>query len=116
VYDYLIVGSGVFGAVCARELTDAGKSCLVVEKKDHIAGACYSHKVDGIEVHKYGPHIFHTSDKRLWDYVNRFTPFRQFQLKVLSYANDQIYSLPINFQTIRAHYPSVRSPEDARLL
>ena len=68
-YDYLIVGSGLYGAVCAHELTKQGKKCLVVEKRDHIGGNVYTEEIEGINVHKYGAHIFHTSDKEIWDYV-----------------------------------------------
>ncbi|MDR2586950.1 MAG: NAD(P)-binding protein, partial [Coriobacteriales bacterium] len=71
MYDYLIVGSGLFGAVCARELTDQGKSCLVIEKRAHVAGNLYTEERDGICVHVYGAHIFHTDDRVLWGYVNR---------------------------------------------
>ena len=77
-YDYLIVGAGLFGSVCARELADRGKRVLVIEKRDHIGGNCYTENVGGIEVHRYGAHIFHTSDKQVWDYVNRFAEFYPF--------------------------------------
>ena len=74
-YDFLIVGSGLFGAVCARELTMAGFKCLVVEKRNHIGGNIYTETIEGINVHKYGAHIFHTNDKKIWDYVNQFAEF-----------------------------------------
>ena len=77
-YDYLIVGSGLFGAVCAHELKSAGKRVLVVDRRDHIGGNVYTEKIEGINVHKYGAHIFHTSDKRVWDYVNRFAEFNNY--------------------------------------
>ena len=67
-YDYLIVGAGLFGAVCAQRLTEAGKKCLVVDRRKHIAGNCYSEIVEGVEVHKYGPHVFHTNDEGVWQY------------------------------------------------
>ena len=79
-YDYLIVGSGLFGSVFAREATDKGKKCLVIEERDHIGGNCYTEEKDGINIHKYGPHIFHTDDKRIWDYTNRFIEFNNYQL------------------------------------
>ena len=72
MYDYLIVGAGLYGSVCAHELAKHGKKVLIIDKRDHIAGNIYTQKVEGINVHKYGAHIFHTSDKRVWDYVNSF--------------------------------------------
>ena len=77
-YDYLIVGSGLFGAVFAHEATKKGKKCLVIEKRDHIGGNIYCENIEGITVHKYGAHIFHTSNKRVWDYVNEFCEFNNF--------------------------------------
>ena len=77
-YDYLIVGAGLTGAVFAHEAKKAGKSCLVIDKRDHIAGNVYTRKVNGINVHEYGAHIFHTSDKRVWDYVNQFAEFNNY--------------------------------------
>lgn len=71
-YDYLIVGAGLFGAVFAHEATAAGKKCLVLERRGHIGGNCYTEEIEGIQVHKYGAHIFHTSDKYVWDFINRF--------------------------------------------
>ena len=78
MFDYLIVGAGLYGAVCARELTDAGKSVLVIDKRPHIAGNVYTEKVEGIHVHKYGAHIFHTNNKTVWDYVQKFATFNRF--------------------------------------
>ena len=78
MYDYLIVGAGLFGAVCARQFADAGKKVLVIDKRDHIAGNVYTEKVEGINVHKYGAHIFHTNNEEVWDYVNRFAAFNRF--------------------------------------
>ena len=76
--DYLIVGAGLYGAVCARELTDAGKSVLVIDKRDHIGGNVYTEDVEGIHVHKYGAHIFHTNNRKVWNYVQRFAEFNRF--------------------------------------
>ena len=81
MYDYLIVGAGIYGSVFARELTNAGKKVLVIDKRYHIGGNCYTEKIEGINVHKYGPHIFHTSDKRVWDYVNNLVPFNHFSYR-----------------------------------
>ena len=74
-YDYLIVGSGLFGSVCAHELTKIGKTCLLIDKRSHYGGNVYTSKEEGIPVSKYGPHIFHTNDKKIWDYVNKFYLF-----------------------------------------
>ena len=77
-YDYLIVGAGLFGAVFAQQATKAGKSCLVIDKRDHIAGNIYTENVEGINVHRYGAHIFHTNNKEVWDYVNQFAVFNRY--------------------------------------
>lgn len=98
-YDYLIVGAGMFGAVFAREMTDAGKKCLVIDSREHIAGNCYTENRGGIHVHMYGPHIFHTNDKRIWDYVNRFAEFNSFILNAKAYVDGRMYSLPFNMNT-----------------
>jgi len=94
-YDYLIVGAGFFGSVCARELTDKGYKCLVIEKRNHIAGNCYTEDQNGITVHKYGAHIFHTSNEKIWDYVNRFSKFRNIVHKVKVNYKGEIYPFPI---------------------
>ena len=78
MYNYLIVGAGLYGAVCARKLADAGKTVLVIDKRPHIAGNVYTEKTEGIHVHVYGAHIFHTNNKAVWDYVNRFAVFNRF--------------------------------------
>jgi UDP-galactopyranose mutase len=75
MYDYLIVGCGMFGATFARLAADAGKSCLIIDKRDHIGGNCYTENIEGINVHKYGAHIFHTSNRHVWQFVNRFVEF-----------------------------------------
>ena len=111
-YDYLIVGSGLFGSVFAREATDKGKRCLVIEERDHIAGNCYTEKKDGINIHKYGPHIFHTDDKRIWDYVNRFAEFNNYRHSPRVKYKNQIYSFPINLLTLYQIW-GVTSPQEA---
>lgn len=113
-YDYVIVGSGFFGATCAYELTKAGKKVLVVEKRSHIGGNCYTKDVDGIHVHEYGAHIFHTSDKRIWDWVNQFVEFRQFQNSPIANYKGELYSLPFNMWTFHQLW-GVKNPEDAKL-
>ena len=111
-YDFLIIGSGFFGSVFAREATDKGYKCLVIDKRDHIAGNCYTDNVGGIDVHKYGPHIFHTNNKRIWDYVNRFSNFDQFELNVIANYNSQLYNLPFNMWTFYQMW-GVTKPEEA---
>lgn len=112
-YDYLIVGGGLFGAVFAREMSEAGRKCLVVDKRDHIGGNCYTEDVKGINVHKYGPHIFHTSNKYVWEYVNKFAVFNHFVNRPkVSYGN-HLYSFPINLATLNKVY-GVVTPEEAR--
>jgi len=112
MYDFVIVGSGIFGSICARELTDSGHKCLVLEKRDHIGGNCYTENIDGINVHKYGPHIFHTSDKKVWEYVNRFVTFNNFTYRPKVNYKGKIYSFPINLMTLYQVY-GVTTPEDA---
>ncbi len=99
MYDYLIVGAGLFGAVCARELTDAGRSVLVVERRPHIAGNIYTEKVEGINVHTYGAHIFHTNNSSVWDYVQRFAAFNRFTNSPVANYHGELYSLPFNMYT-----------------
>lgn len=98
-YDFLIVGAGLFGSVFAREATDKGYKCLVIDKRDHIGGNCYTERVDGIDVHKYGPHTFHTNSEKIWNYVNRFTEFEPFELNVIANHKGTLYSLPFNMNT-----------------
>ena len=77
-YDYLIVGAGLFGSVFARQMTDAGKKCLIIDRRNHIAGNCYTEKIENINIHIYGPHIFHTNNLEVWNYVNRFSEFNNY--------------------------------------
>jgi UDP-galactopyranose mutase len=113
MYDYLIVGSGFFGSICARELTDKGYKCLVIEKRNHIGGNCYTEKIDGINIHKYGAHIFHTSNKEVWDYVNKFVEFNSYRHHVLANYNNEIYPLPFNMFTFNKLW-NVNTPEEAK--
>ena len=99
MYDYLIVGAGFFGATFARLATDDGKKCLVIDKRDHIGGNAYSKKTLGIDVHQYGPHIFHTNSKEIWDFVNRFSEFNNFILTPKAFTKGKLYSLPFNMNT-----------------
>ena len=93
MYDYLIVGAGLFGAVFAHEAKKHGKSCLVVEKRNHIAGNIYCKNVDGIHVHQYGAHIFHTSDRKIWDYINQFSEFNNYINSPVAIYKDELYNL-----------------------
>jgi UDP-galactopyranose mutase len=99
MYDFLIVGSGLFGSICARELTDLGYKCLVIDKRNHIGGNCYTKKIENINVHIYGAHIFHTSNEEVWQYVNRFINFNNYRHHVLANYKNEIYSLPFNMFT-----------------
>jgi UDP-galactopyranose mutase len=98
-YDYLIVGAGLFGSVFAYEAKKFGKKCLVIDKRDHIGGNIYCESIEGINVHKYGAHIFHTSNKEIWDYVNKFTTFNRYTNAPIANYNGEIYNLPFNMNT-----------------
>ena len=111
-YDYLIVGAGLYGAIFAERLTKAGKKCLVIDRRDHIAGNVYSEDVEGIQVHKYGPHVFHTNDAEVWEYVNRFADFNRFTLGTIANYKGEIYSLPFNMYTFNKMW-GVTTPEEA---
>jgi UDP-galactopyranose mutase len=111
--DYLIVGSGIFGSVCARELTDKGYKCLIIEKRNHIGGNCYTEKIENINIHKYGAHIFHTSNKEVWDYVNKFVEFNSYRHHVLANYKNEMYSLPFNMFTFNKLW-NVNTPEEAK--
>ena len=111
-YDYLIVGAGWFGAVISRELTDAGKRCLVIDQHPHIAGHSYTEEREGIQVHRYGPHIFHTGSERIWKYVNRFASFNDFVNRPLARYGNDTYSLPFNMYTYQQLW-GVTTPEAA---
>ena len=112
MYDYLIVGAGLFGSVCARELANAGKKVLVIEKRPHIAGNVYTEKVEGINVHKYGAHIFHTNDTQVWTYVNRFAVFNRFTNSPVANYKGELYSLPFNMYTFNKMW-GVVTPQEA---
>lgn len=99
MYDYLIVGAGLFGAVFAHEATARGKSCLVIDKRDHIGGNVYTEDIEGIQVHKYGAHIFHTNNQEIWDYVNSFAAFNRYTNAPIANYKGEIYNLPFNMNT-----------------
>ena len=99
MYDYLIVGSGLYGATCAYELKKRGKKVLVIEKREHIGGNIYTEKMHGIQVHRYGAHIFHTNSKELWDYINQFADFNRYTNSPTANYRGKIYNLPFNMNT-----------------
>lgn len=113
MYDYLIVGAGLYGAVCARELGRRGKKCLVIDRRDHIAGNIFTENISGIQVHKYGAHIFHTSDKEVWEYVNRFAEFNNYINSPLAVFGEELYNLPFNMNTFSKMW-GVRTPAEAK--
>jgi len=112
-YDYLIVGCGLFGATFARLAADEGKSCLIIDKRNHIAGNCYTENIEGINVHSYGPHIFHTNNKVVWDFVNRFAEFNNFILSPKANYRGKLYSLPFNMNTFYEMW-GTKTPDEAR--
>ena len=115
-YDYLIVGSGLFGSVFARLATDAGKSCLIIEKRSHIGGNCYTENVRGINVHKYGAHIFHTNDEDVWRFVHRFAQFNNYVNSPKAIAKGKMYSLPFNMNTFYELWGVHRPGEATRII
>lgn len=111
-YDYLIVGAGLFGATFANEVTRHGKSCLVIDRRSHIAGNAYTEMIEDIQVHKYGAHIFHTSNKMVWEYVNRFTEFNHYINSPVARFGNQLFNLPFNMNTFYQLW-GVTTPSDA---
>ena len=111
-YDYLVVGAGIFGAAFAEKTTKAGKKCLVIDKRKHIAGNVYTEDISGVHVHKYGPHIFHTNSSEVWEYVNQFADFNNFKLGTIANYKGEIYSLPFNMYTFNKIW-GVTTPEEA---
>lgn len=112
-YDYLVVGAGLFGAVFAHEMAVAGKRCLVIDKRSHIGGNVYTENVDGIQVHRYGAHIFHTSDKEVWDYVNKLTEFNNYINSPVAVYKDELYNLPFNMNTFSQLW-GIRRPQEVK--
>ena len=112
-YDYLIVGAGLYGSIFAHEMTKAGKKCLVIEKRDHVGGNVYTKNVEGINVHAYGAHIFHTSNKKVWDYMNTFAEFNRYTNSPIAIYKDELYNLPFNMNTFHALW-GVTTPEEAK--
>lgn len=112
-YDYLIVGTGLFGAVFAHEMQKRGKKCLCIDKREHVGGNIYTELRDGIWVHKYGAHIFHTSDKKVWDYVNRFAEFNNYINSPIAVYGDELYNLPFNMNTFSKMW-GIMTPAQAK--
>ncbi|HIR26434.1 MAG TPA: UDP-galactopyranose mutase [Candidatus Choladousia intestinigallinarum] len=112
-YDYLIVGAGLYGSVFARELTRSGKRCLVIDKRDHIGGNIYTEDVDGIQVHKYGAHIFHTSNTEVWKYVNKLTEFNNYINSPVAVYKDELYNLPFNMNTFYKMW-GLKKPQEVK--
>lgn len=113
-YDYLVVGAGLFGATFANKAKKEGKKVLVIDKRDHIAGNVYTEEIEGIQVHKYGAHIFHTDDKEVWDYVNTFAEFNRYTNSPIAKIGNEIYNMPFNMNTFSKIWKDVITPEDAR--
>ena len=112
-YDYLIVGAGLFGATFAERAKRKGKSVLVIDKRPNIAGNVYTENIEGINVHKYGAHIFHTDDKEVWDYVNSFVEFNRYTNSPIARIGNEIYNMPFNMNTFSKIWNDVFTPEDA---
>ena len=113
MYDYLIVGAGLFGATFAREATKKGNKCLMIDKRDHIGGNVYTKETEGIHVHLYGAHIFHTSDQKIWDYVNQFTEFNHYVNSPIAIYEDELYNLPFNMNTFSKLW-GIKTPQEAK--
>ncbi|MBQ8680483.1 MAG: UDP-galactopyranose mutase [Treponema sp.] len=113
-YDYLIVGAGLFGSVFAYEASKKGKKNLIIDKRSHIGGNIYTENIEGINVHKYGAHIFHTSDKKIWDYVNQFAEFNRYTNSPVARYKNETYNLPFNMNTFSKLWPEVFTPEQAK--
>ena len=112
-YDYLVVGAGLYGAIFAHEMTKCGKRCLVIDKREHIGGNCFTESIEGIQVHKYGAHIFHTSDKLIWDYVNALVEFNRYTNSPVARWKNELFNLPFNMNTFHALW-GVCTPKEAR--
>ncbi len=115
MYDYLIVGAGFFGSVFAHQAHQKGKSCLVVERREHIGGNCYTHTVEGIHVHQYGAHIFHTSDEAVWQYINQFCRFNNYVNSPIANFHGEIYNMPFNMNTFSRLW-NIATPAQAKAI
>ncbi|HYH02955.1 MAG TPA: FAD-dependent oxidoreductase, partial [Bacillota bacterium] len=115
MYDYLIVGCGLAGVTCARLLAEQGMRCIIIEKRNHIGGNVYDcYNQDGIMVHQYGPHIFHTNHQPVWDFLSCFTKWRLYQHRVLAYVDGQLVPMPINLDTVNLLYGAAYNGENIK--
>ena len=112
-YDYIIVGAGLYGSIFGYEMNKKGKKCFIIEKRNHIGGNCFTETIKGISVHKYGAHIFHTNDKKIWDYVNSFVEFNRYTNSPLAFFKGKLYNLPFNMNTFYQIW-GVKTPEEAQ--
>ena len=112
-YDYLIIGSGLFGSIFAYEANKRGKKCLVIDKRNHIGGNIYAKEIENINVHEYGAHIFHTSNKQVWDYINNFTEFNRYTNSPVAIYKDELYNMPFNMNTFNKLW-GVKTPSEAK--
>ena len=112
-YDYLIIGAGLFGSVFANQMVSRGKKCLVIDRRSHIAGNIYSEEMEGIQVHMYGPHIFHTADREVWEYVQKFAVFNHFRYEPVANYRDELYNLPFNMNTFSKMW-GITKPQEAK--
>ena len=112
-YDYLIVGTGLYGSIFAYEMNKKGNKCLVIDKRNHIGGNIYTEEIEGINVHKYGAHIFHTSNKEVWEYINQFCEFNNYINSPIASYKGEIYNLPFNMNTFNKLW-GVRTPKEAQ--
>lgn len=115
MYDYLIIGAGLYGAICAYELKRLGYKVLVIDKRCHIAGNIYTENIEGINVHKYGAHIFHTSNKDVWNYINQFQEFNNYINSPVARFKSELYNLPFNMNTFTKLWSDVFTPDEAKL-
>ena len=113
MYDYLVVGAGLFGAIFAHEANKRGKKVLVIDKRDHIGGNIYCEKIEDINVHKYGAHIFHTNDKKVWEYINQFAEFNNYINSPVAVYKDELYNLPFNMNTFSRLW-NIKTPDEAK--
>lgn len=114
MYDYLIIGAGFFGCTFARLMTDLGKRCLIIDKRNHIGGNAYTERIDDIDIHVYGPHIFHTNNEKIWQFVNRFSQFNSYINRPKAFNNGKLYSLPFNMNTFNQIWPDILTPDQAK--
>ena len=112
-YDYLIVGAGLFGSIFAYEANKRGKKCLIVDKRNHIAGNIYTKEVEGINVHEYGAHIFHTSNKEVWEYIQQFAECNRYTNSPVAFYKDEVYNLPFNMNTFSRLW-GIKTPKEAQ--